>query len=117
MVVENLISNAIKYSYPKHSVRISLHEDEGRVSLDVKDEGVGIAKEDVHRLFNKFDRIPNPLSYSEGGSGLGLFLARQLALAHGGDIEVESEEDKGSTFTLTLPKNPNISSAKVDIKR
>ncbi|OYX38455.1 hypothetical protein B7Z00_01975 [Candidatus Saccharibacteria bacterium 32-50-10] len=59
---------------------------------------------DHERIFKKFDRVQNPLSHDEGGTGLGLFLARQLARGHGGDIEVESTLDKGSTFTLILPK-------------
>lgn len=117
MIIENLISNAIKYSYSGTTVHITLHENESTVSVDIKDQGVGIAKDDLRRLFSKFDRIPNPLSYSEGGSGLGLFLARQLALAHGGDITVASEQGTGSTFTLTLPKVPGVTSATANIKR
>lgn len=108
MVVDNLISNAIKYSYPSSSVKISLSADANFVSLHVKDRGVGVDSDDVERIFGKFDRVDNPLSHIEGGSGLGLFLARQLARAHGGDVTVESQLEQGSTFTLMLPKQFTI---------
>ncbi len=117
MAIENLVSNAIKYSYSGSRVTLALREDETMVRLSVKDQGVGIPQADVHRLFSKFDRIDNPLSYSEGGSGLGLFLARQLVVAHGGDIMVESTEGEGSTFTMILPKESDITSAVVEIRR
>lgn len=117
MAIENLVSNAIKYSYGGSSVDITLQEKGKNVVLSVKDHGVGIAGEDAHRLFSKFERIDNPLSYSEGGSGLGLFLARQLVVAHGGDITVQSELGKGSVFMITLPKTSDITSAVVTIRR
>lgn len=115
MVVENLISNAIKYSYPTSTVTIRLEEQSESVSISVKDQGVGIPEDKFKQLFGKFNRIDNPLSYTEGGSGLGLFLARQLARAHGGDITVESKLEKGSIFTLTLPKSLTIDSAIVNL--
>ena len=70
----------------------------------MKDSGVGIEMKYQERIFKKFDRVQNPLSHDEGGTGLGLFLARQLARGHGGDIVVDSAIEKGSTFTLILPK-------------
>lgn len=104
MIVENLVSNAIKYSHPGSKVQVSIVAQDGAVMVKVTDKGVGIAKEDYERIFNKFDRVQNVLSHKEGGSGLGLFLARQLARGHGGDVTVTSEVDKGSCFVLTLPK-------------
>ena len=115
MVVENLISNAIKYSYPSSTVTVRLEEHANAVTVAVKDQGVGIPENKFKQLFGKFNRIDNPLSYTEGGSGLGLFLALQLARAHGGDITVESKIDKGSTFTLTLPKSLTIDSTIVNL--
>lgn len=116
MVIENLISNAVKYSYPSSKVTVRLKETATNVSVSVTDTGVGIAKHDIERVFDKFDRVENPLSHAEGGSGLGLFLARQLARAHGGDVTVTSGVEKGSTFTLTLPKESTIDRAYVNLK-
>ncbi len=115
MIIDNLISNAIKYSHPKTSVSIKVSERGDMVAVSVVDHGVGVAVEDQGQLFQKFNRIENPLSRSEGGSGLGLYLAYQLARAHGGDIEVRSTVGKGSTFTLLLPKKRSIAEAVVDI--
>jgi signal transduction histidine kinase len=103
MIIDNLISNAIKYSFPNTTVTVRLTANDSQVILNVIDQGVGIAEEDKAELFKKFNRIENPLSRSEGGSGLGLFLAYQLARAHGGEIDVASKPGKGSTFVLTLP--------------
>lgn len=104
MIIENLISNAIKYSHPGSKVYVTLRYRAGAVHCAVRDSGVGVDMKDHERIFNKFDRVPNVLSHHEGGSGLGLYLARQLARGHGGDILIESTLDKGSTFTLVLPK-------------
>lgn len=103
MIVENLISNAIKYSYPGGSVNVVLEKQGNRIFLRVKDKGVGIAKVQHDRLFQKFSRIDNELSREAGGSGLGLFLAQELAVAHGGSIKVSSEAGAGAVFALQLP--------------
>lgn len=115
MIIDNLINNAIKYSYPGTSVVVRLFQYDGFIGLSVSDKGVGISTDDRSQLFKKFNRIENPLSRSEGGSGLGLFLAYQLARAHGGDIEVNSALGKGSTFTLYMPKTHQVNEALVDI--
>ena len=115
MIIDNLISNAIKYSHPKTSVSIRVLDQDDMICVSVIDHGVGVAPEDQDQLFQKFNRIENPLSRSEGGSGLGLYLAYQLARAHGGDIQVRSTVGKGSTFTLLLPKKQVIAEAVVDI--
>jgi signal transduction histidine kinase len=105
MIVENLISNAIKYSFDSSSVRVTLKVSDDAMTMKIADKGVGIADEDVQKAFDKFNRIENPLSRQEGGSGLGLFLANQLAKGHGGHIRVEKKKgrSKGTTFVLTLP--------------
>lgn len=108
MVIENMLTNAVKYSYMSSKVEVEVRDDEDSARVIVKDYGVGIPKEDISRIFLKFDRIHNPLSHVEGGSGLGLFLALQLAEAHSGTIEVHSRPEKGSTFTLLLPKNSRV---------
>jgi signal transduction histidine kinase len=103
MIIENLISNAIKYSYPGSKVEVRVAPAANQATVAVTDHGVGIAKTDLPKLFQKFSRIQNPLSQKEGGSGLGLFLASKLAQAHGGIITVNSKSKQGSTFTLRLP--------------
>ena len=115
MIVENLISNAIKYSYPSSKVTVRFTTTREFVALHVKDSGVGIDEANREKIFHKFTRVDNPLSRESGGSGLGLFLARQLARAHGGDIMVDSTVEKGSTFTLILPKKPMIDTAIVHL--
>ncbi len=115
MVIDNLLSNAIKYSYEGGRVRIMLKEDSNTVLLSMTDNGVGIPAEYYERIFRRFDRLHNPLSHTEGGSGLGLFLASHIAHAHGGDILVKSKLDKGSTFTLILPKEFASSSVLVNL--
>lgn len=104
MALENLLSNSLKYSYPDSTVKVRLSLiDNKLVKISFRDKGVGIDKEDQALLFKKFTRLDNPLSTSEGGSGLGLYLAEKLINAHGGTIDVESELGRGSTFTVTLP--------------
>lgn len=90
MVIENLISNAIKYSYENSSVAIKVMLHAKKVSVRVSDEGVGLQPEDYDKLFVKFSRINNDLSAKEGGTGLGLYLAQQIAIAHRGRITVDS---------------------------
>jgi signal transduction histidine kinase len=103
MIVENLVSNAIKYSYPDTIVKVGLRSTPSSVEISVKDQGVGVDEADFEALFEKFNRIENPLSRAEGGSGLGLFLTKRLIEAHGGDIKIESKKDHGTTFIVTLP--------------
>lgn len=103
MVLENLISNALKYSEVGRAVKITITARKYSALIAVRDYGVGISEEDIKKLFKKFTRIPNPLSRSVSGSGLGLFLAEQIMIAHDGDIEVDSKVGKGSIFTVTMP--------------
>lgn len=117
MIIENVVSNAVKYSYPQSTVRITLHDRRDYYLLKVFDKGVGIAEQDTERIFDKFERSDNPLSYVEGGSGLGLFLARALARAHGGDLSVDSTEGKGSTFTIRMPKKASTERSYVNLSR
>ncbi len=108
MVIENLISNALKYSESGRKIKITLVSRQESAILSVRDYGVGINEEDIPKLFKKFSRIPNPLSKTVGGSGLGLFLSEQIMLAHKGDIECDSKPGKGSIFTLTLPLDDSV---------
>lgn len=105
MIIENLMSNASKYSYEHTQIAISLKRTIKDVKISFTDKGVGIEEKDYGALFQKFSRIPNDLSRHIAGSGIGLYLAKQLSLLHGGDIEFTSTLGKGSTFTLTVPRD------------
>jgi signal transduction histidine kinase len=101
-VIGNLLSNAIKYSPLGGRVRVVLTSSESGVRLSVGDEGMGIPAEDRASIFDKFFRGADTAS-AIGGTGLGLSVAREIVISHGGAIEVESEAGRGSTFTVTLP--------------
>jgi signal transduction histidine kinase len=102
-IVSNLLENAIKYSPNGGPITCVVSIVDRVATLRVADGGVGIAREDLPRLFNRFERIDNRETSHVGGTGLGLYLSRELARQHGGDIHVESRVHAGSTFTLTLP--------------
>jgi len=102
-IVTNLISNAIKYSPEGGAVECEVTARGGIARVSVKDVGVGIAKEDLPVLFTRFGRVSTPQTDHLPGTGLGLYLGRQLARLHGGEITVQSAPGKGSTFTLHLP--------------
>lgn len=104
MIVENLLSNAVKYTPDNGSIELKVTASGSMVRVSVSDNGIGIAKKDLSLLFKQFSRVPNKLSVDISGSGIGLYLSQQLAERNKGMIQVESEEDKGSTFTLSLPK-------------
>lgn len=101
VVVRNLISNAIKFSHDGGHVYITVWHEHGVLKFSVQDEGVGIPEEALPHLFDKFFRVG--ATSDVPGTGLGLALARESVVAHGGHIEVESTLGKGSRFTVTLP--------------
>jgi PAS domain S-box-containing protein len=99
-VLANLLTNALKYGAGK-PVRICVAESEGVARLSVIDAGIGIAAEDVSRIFGRFERAVSTRHY--GGLGLGLFIVRQIVEAHGGEIQVRTKPNRGSEFTVLLP--------------
>jgi signal transduction histidine kinase len=99
----NLVNNALKYSDREKFLRVCLYRTDGVVKLEVADHGIGIARSEQSKIFEKFYRAGDPLVHNTKGSGLGLSLVRHIAHAHGGDVEVESAPGRGSKFTLTLP--------------
>jgi two-component system sensor histidine kinase VicK len=103
VALHNLIGNALKYTPEGGKATVSVEVREGRLVVDVADTGIGIGPDDIGRVFDKFYRAKDARVGKIQGTGLGLTLAREVARLHGGDIEVESQLDKGSTFTLTLP--------------
>ena len=102
-VLTNLVSNAIRYTPRGGEIEVQAYPVDGAVRVDVRDTGIGIAPEDLGRIFERFYRAEHPLVREAGGSGLGLSIAKMFVEMHGGRLWVESEEDKGSTFTLILP--------------
>lgn len=103
IIVTNLVHNAIKYSPKGGEVQVTCESRDGAAVVSVSDQGVGIAPSDQGRLFTRFGRIVTRDTQGLPGTGLGLFLARDLARRHGGDVTVWSEPGRGSTFTLSLP--------------
>lgn len=100
----NLISNAVKYNVEGGSINIKAMENEGSVSVEISDTGIGIPGSDIAKVFSIFHRADNAKSVEEVGSGVGLSIVKQIVEAHGGKIRVQSEEGKGSVFFVSLPK-------------
>jgi signal transduction histidine kinase len=97
-----LLSNAAKYSPAGSTIKVLVSRN-GGASVSVTDEGIGIAPEDQARLFTRFVRIEKQSTQHISGTGLGLWLSREIARMHDGDLTVESTPGSGSTFTLQLP--------------
>ena len=102
-VIVNILSNAIKYNRPGGSVTLLGGVDNGFAYLRVVDTGIGVPKEDLPRVFERFYRVDKARSRESGGTGLGLAIARQIIENHGGEMTFESEYGKGSTVTMKLP--------------
>ena len=104
MAIENLLDNASKYTPAGGEIAVTLNQDPDAVHIAIKDTGVGIADEDLSKLFQRFSRISNELSTSVGGSGLGLYWANKVITLHGGKIDVTSKQHSGTTFNISLPR-------------
>ena len=102
-VIDNIMNNAIKYSPDGGVITCRLVETHEHVLLSITDQGLGIPKKDVGRIFNRFFRVDKARSRAQGGTGLGLAISREVIEMHNGRIWVESVEGKGSTFYITLP--------------
>ena len=100
-VMVNLIHNAIKFNRPGGSIKISTESSENSVSVEVSDTGVGIAKDNLPHIFERFYKVDK--SRAGQGSGIGLAIAKHVIESHGGKITVQSEEEKGTTFSFSLP--------------
>lgn len=105
-VLDNILNNAMKYSPDGGTITCRLLETHKNVVLSISDEGLGIPKQNLGRVFDRFFRVDKARSRAMGGSGLGLAISKESILAHGGNIWAESEENKGSTFFISLPYEP-----------
>jgi signal transduction histidine kinase/CheY-like chemotaxis protein len=102
-ILRNLVANALKFT-EQGEIRVSAHAEEGgRIAFEVSDTGIGIASQDIERIFDEFTQLPGPLQARSKGSGLGLPLSRRLAELLGGTLGAGSEPGKGSTFRLVIP--------------
>lgn len=101
--IANVLENASKYSPPGSPITVSIKDDDSDAILTVTDQGVGIAKENLDKIFEKFTRIDNELSDTVSGSGLGLFWVKRIVEIHGGKISIKSKLGKGTTIVVKLP--------------
>ena len=102
--VVNLLDNAIKYSDSGKIVRVEASQKDDKIIMTVRDQGCGIDKKHLPRLFERFYRVDKARSRQLGGTGLGLAIAKHIVQAHGGHLSVESTPGKGSIFSIHLPK-------------
>jgi two-component system sensor histidine kinase VicK len=105
-VLDNIISNALKYSPEGGKVTFTIDKLSSDIQIRIKDEGVGIPKESVNKIFDRFYRVDKARTRKLGGTGLGLAIAKEMILAHGGDIWAQSVEGQGTTVFFTIPYNP-----------
>jgi two-component system, OmpR family, sensor kinase len=103
-VASILLDNAVKYTPEGGSILVRVEEEDDSAALEVSDTGVGIPEDELPLIFERFHRTDR--SRTDGGVGLGLSIARQIAEAHGGEIRARSAPGRGSTFTLLLPQRP-----------
>ncbi|RUT47111.1 cell wall metabolism sensor histidine kinase WalK [Paenibacillus anaericanus] len=104
-VLDNLISNAMKYTSEGGNIAIEARAaDDGGIAISVQDDGIGIPKRDLDRIFERFYRVDKARSRDMGGTGLGLSIAREIVKAHGGTIALQSDHGKGTKVTFTLPQ-------------
>ena len=105
-VIDNIMNNAIKYSPDGGTVTVRLIETHNHVILSVSDQGMGIPRKDLAKIFDRFYRVDKARARQQGGTGLGLAISRDVLKAHGGSIWAESRENYGSTFFISLPYEP-----------
>jgi two-component system phosphate regulon sensor histidine kinase PhoR len=108
----NILDNAVKYTPEGGSITVSMAEEENEVHVTVADTGIGIPREHLNRIFERFYRVDKNRSRELGGTGLGLSIVKHIIHSHGGRVWVQSELESGSAFTFSLPKRPNDNSYK-----
>jgi len=110
IVISNLIDNAIRYNVENGEVKIGIEriKDGPYIKISVKDTGIGIPEGEISKLFTKFFRAENVIKLATEGSGLGLYIVKNIVLRHGGKVWTESEINRGTTFYFTLPTDPKL---------
>ena len=105
-VIDNIMNNAIKYSPDGGVITVGLTQSQNQIILGISDQGLGIPKKDLNKIFDRFYRVDKARSREQGGTGLGLAIAKEIVEAHKGKIWADSQEGKGSTFYISLPFEP-----------
>lgn len=105
-VIDNIMNNAIKYSPDGGTITCRLLETHNNIVLSISDQGLGIPKKDLNRVFERFYRVDKARARAQGGTGLGLAISKEVIKSHGGSIWAESKEGQGSTFYISLPYEP-----------
>jgi len=107
-VISNFIDNAIKYNKPKGKIELKMESLGNEVKVRIADTGIGIPESELDKVFDRFQRITTFFGGKIKGTGLGLSIVKDIVDMHGGNIEVDSKVNKGTAFTVTLPKNLRI---------
>jgi two-component system sensor histidine kinase VicK len=113
-IIENLLDNAIKYTKNNGLITIDIKSQSHYILVSVKDNGVGIPEKYLPSVFDKFTRVKNSLSIKAGGTGLGLYIAKNLVEKQGGKIWLESTQKTGTTFYFTIPASSAFSLTELD---
>jgi len=103
----NLLDNAYKYSGDQKRIALSAFAENGHIIFKVQDNGIGLGPRETKRIFKRFYQVDQRMSRGGGGCGLGLSIVKFIVTAHHGQVRVESEPGKGSTFSLVLPTSPS----------
>jgi signal transduction histidine kinase len=103
LALNNVLDNAFNYSEAGSTVRVALRQEDKYIRVEIEDHGIGIPKEDLSRIFGKFYRAANAIRLQTQGSGLGLFIVKNIVEAHGGSISIMSEQGKGTEVSFTIP--------------
>ena len=107
-MISNLLTNAVKYCDGDPVIKVMTTVECGNLEITISDNGIGIAREHLNHIFEKFYRVPHGNIHKTKGLGLGLYYVRRIAMAHGGDVSASSKPGRGTTFRIRLPLKTNI---------